>query len=65
MATMTAPVTEQKHIPGGSFLITDPTPADCFFPEDFTDEHKQIAETTANFAAPPAERSRRPRPHRG
>src|SRR6267154_3640683 len=50
MATMTAPVTDTKHIPGGSFLITDPTPADCFFPEDFTDEHKQIAETTANFA---------------
>ncbi len=39
-----------NRIPGGSFLISDPTPADCFFPEDFTDEHKQIAETTANFA---------------
>jgi butyryl-CoA dehydrogenase len=50
MATMTAPVTDTKHIPGGSFLITDPTAADCFFPEDFTDEQKQIAETTANFA---------------
>src|ERR1700730_15296862 len=50
MATMTAPVTDTKRIPGGSFLITDPAPADCFFPEDFTDEHKQIAETTANFA---------------
>src|ERR1700731_1409480 len=50
MATMTAPITETKHIPGGSFLITDPTAADCFFPEDFTDEHKQIAETTATFA---------------
>ena len=47
MATMTAPVTDTKRIPGGSFLITDPTAADCFFPEDFTDEHKQIAETTA------------------
>jgi len=50
MATMTAPIADTKHIPGGSFLITDPTAADCFFPEDFTDEHKQIAETTANFA---------------
>jgi alkylation response protein AidB-like acyl-CoA dehydrogenase len=50
MATMTAPITDTKHIPGGSFLITDPTAADCFSPEDFTDEHKQIAETTANFA---------------
>jgi alkylation response protein AidB-like acyl-CoA dehydrogenase len=50
MATMTAPIADTKHIAGGSFLITDPTAADCFFPEDFTDEHKQIAETTANFA---------------
>ena len=36
--------------PGGAFLITDPTPADCFFPEDFTEEHRQIAQTTADFA---------------
>src|SRR3984885_8783486 len=51
MATMTAPVTDDtKRISGGSFLITNPTAADCFFPEDFTGEHKQIAETTANFA---------------
>jgi alkylation response protein AidB-like acyl-CoA dehydrogenase len=51
MATMTNPTpTDTKRIPGGSFLITDPTAADCFFPEDFTDEQKQIAETTANFA---------------
>src|SRR5258705_10987197 len=50
MATMTAPVTDTKRTPGGSFLITDPTPADCFFPEDFTEEQRQIAETTANFA---------------
>ena len=40
MATMTAPVTDTKRIPGGSFLITDPAPADCFFPEDFTDEQQ-------------------------
>src|SRR4051794_1634334 len=50
MATMTAAIADTKHIPGGSFLITDSTAAECFFPEDFTDEHKQIAETTANFA---------------
>jgi alkylation response protein AidB-like acyl-CoA dehydrogenase len=37
-------------IPGGSFLISDPSPADCFFPEDFTEEHRQIAQTTADFA---------------
>ena len=36
--------------PGGAFLITDPTPASCFFPEDFTEEHRQIAQTTADFA---------------
>lgn len=50
MATMTAPITTSNRIPGGSFLIDDANPSDCFFPEDFTDEHKQIAETTANFA---------------
>jgi alkylation response protein AidB-like acyl-CoA dehydrogenase len=50
MATMTAPLTPIKRIPGGSFLISDATPADCFFPEDFTDEHKQIAQTTLDFA---------------
>ena len=37
-------------IPGGSFLIANPSPADCFFPEDFTEEHRQIAQTTADFA---------------
>ena len=50
MATMTAPLTPTKRIPGGSFLISDATPADCFFPEDFSDEHRQIAQTTADFA---------------
>jgi butyryl-CoA dehydrogenase len=47
---MTAPLTPTKRIPGGSFLISDATPADCFFPEDFSDEHRQIAQTTADFA---------------
>jgi alkylation response protein AidB-like acyl-CoA dehydrogenase len=51
MATMTTPSpVSTTRVAGGSFLIQDPPPADCFFPEDFTDEHKQIAETTANFA---------------
>src|SRR5580698_10043457 len=50
MATMTEPIATAKRIPGGSFLIDDANPSDCFFPEDFTDEHKQIAETTSNFA---------------
>ena len=48
MATLTT--TPTKIIPGGSFLITNPTPVDCFFPEDFTEEHRQIAQTTADFA---------------
>ena len=50
MATMTAPTPTAKKIAGGAFLISDASPADCFFPEDFTDEHKQIAQTTAEFA---------------
>jgi alkylation response protein AidB-like acyl-CoA dehydrogenase len=50
MATMTVAVDATKRILGGSFLIDEIAPADCFFPEDFTEEHKQIAETTANFA---------------
>ncbi len=51
MATMTTPpIADAKRIPGGSFLIDEVAATDCFFPEDFTDEQKQIAETTANFA---------------
>jgi butyryl-CoA dehydrogenase len=50
MATLTAPIPTAKKIAGGAFLISDATPADCFFPEDFTDEHRQIAQTTADFA---------------
>ena len=50
MATLTTPAPTSTRIPGGGFLITNPTPADCFFPEDFTEEHRQIAQTTADFA---------------
>ena len=54
MASMTAPppteAIARKITPGGAFLIQTATPEECFFPEDFTDEHKMIAETTANFA---------------
>ncbi|ADW69185.1 acyl-CoA dehydrogenase family protein [Granulicella tundricola] len=54
MATTPTLPTEVTAIPalpaGGSFLITSPTPASCFFPEDFTSEHQQIAEVTADFA---------------
>jgi alkylation response protein AidB-like acyl-CoA dehydrogenase len=51
MATMTVAVDTFTRTPGGAFLITVPTPASCFFPEDFTDEQKQISQTTAEFAA--------------
>lgn len=52
MATTTLPVTtkDKKIIPGGSFLISNPSPQDCFFPEDFTEEQRQIAQTTTEFA---------------
>ncbi len=46
-----APQSERTtRIAGGSFLISNPSPADCFFPEDFTEEHRQIAQTAADFA---------------
>jgi alkylation response protein AidB-like acyl-CoA dehydrogenase len=50
MATMTAPPPTPTRTPGGAFLITNPTPASSFFPEDFTEEHRSIAKTTADFA---------------
>jgi alkylation response protein AidB-like acyl-CoA dehydrogenase len=50
MATMTAPPPTATRTAGGAFLITNPTPASCFFPEDFTEEHRSIAKTTADFA---------------
>ncbi len=51
MVTQIPTLTDKKIIPGGSFLISDPSPQDCFFPEDFTEEQRQIAQTTAEFAA--------------
>ena len=55
MATTTAPLPpEVTSMPartaGGAFLITDPTADSCFFPEDFTEEQRQIAQTTSDFA---------------
>ncbi len=47
MATAAVPKT---RIAGGSFLIEDRKPDEVFTPEDFTDEHKQIAQTTEEFA---------------
>jgi alkylation response protein AidB-like acyl-CoA dehydrogenase len=43
-------VAEQKQIiSGGAFLIEERTPAEIFTPEDFTEEHLMIAETTRQF----------------
>ncbi len=39
-----------KRVAGGSFLIEDLRPEDVFTPEDFTEEERQIAQTTADFA---------------
>jgi len=47
MATATVPRTK---IAGGSFLIEERNIDEVFTPEDFTDEHRQIAQTTDEFA---------------
>src|SRR5215207_3747228 len=43
-------VAEQKRIiKGGAFLIEELTTQEIFTPEDFTEEHRMIAETTRQF----------------
>ena len=49
MSTFASPFTA-KRTTGGSFLIEDLRPEDVFTPEDFTEEQKQIAQTTSQFA---------------
>src|SRR5439155_830437 len=46
MATATLPMMKHK---GGSFLIESTPPEEIFTPEDFTDEHHDIARTTEDF----------------
>ncbi len=46
---MSAVAEEKAIIAGGSFLIEARTPDEVFTPEDFTDEHRMIAETTREF----------------
>ena len=44
--------TEKKSLSykkGGSFLIEDTRPEEVFTPEDFTEQHRMIADTTRNF----------------
>src|SRR5258707_9179204 len=46
---MSAVVEEKKIVKGGAFLIEERTPDEIFTPEDFTEEHRMIAETTRQF----------------
>ena len=46
---MSAVAEEKKIIVGGSFLIEERTPEEVITPEDFTEEHRMIAETTREF----------------
>jgi alkylation response protein AidB-like acyl-CoA dehydrogenase len=46
---MSAAVEEKQLIKGGSFLIEERRPEEILSPEDFTDEHRMIAETTREF----------------
>jgi len=46
---MSAVAEEKKIIKGGSFLIEERTTDEIFTPEDFTEEHRMIAETTRQF----------------
>jgi len=46
---MSAVAELKKLIKGGSFLIEERTPEEIFTPEDFTEEHRMIADTTREF----------------
>jgi alkylation response protein AidB-like acyl-CoA dehydrogenase len=46
---MSAVVEQKKVVQGGSFMIEDRTTSEVFTPEDFTEEHRMIAETTRQF----------------
>jgi len=46
---MSAVIEKKEVVQGGAFLIEDCTPDEIFTPEDFTEEHRMIAETTRQF----------------
>src|SRR5215218_8217016 len=46
---MSAVAEQKKLIKGGAFLIEERTPEEIFTPEDFTEEHRMIADTTRQF----------------
>src|SRR5260370_25577987 len=47
--SMSAVAEQKRTIKGGAFLIEESTPEEIFTPEDFTEEHRMIAETTRQF----------------
>src|ERR1035438_4418899 len=49
MATISA--VPQTRIAGGSFLLEERTTEETFTPEDFTEQHRLIAQTAEEFAA--------------
>jgi alkylation response protein AidB-like acyl-CoA dehydrogenase len=46
---MSAVAEQQQLIKGGAFLIEERTTNEIFTPEDFTEEHRMIADTTRQF----------------
>jgi alkylation response protein AidB-like acyl-CoA dehydrogenase len=46
---MSAVIELKKIVQGGAFLIEERMPEEIFTPEDFTEEHRMIAETTRQF----------------
>ncbi|HEX6182686.1 MAG TPA: acyl-CoA dehydrogenase family protein [Pyrinomonadaceae bacterium] len=46
---MSAVAEDKKIVVGGSFLIEEQTPEQTFTPEDFTEEHRMIADTARQF----------------
>ena len=46
---MSAVVEQKQVVQGGAFMIEDRTSQEIFTPEDFTEEHRMIAETTRQF----------------
>ena len=46
---MSALVEQKQVVQGGAFMIEDRTTEEIFTPEDFTEEHNMIAETTRQF----------------
>src|SRR5215210_8095958 len=47
--TMSAVAEQRQLIKGGAFLIEERTTDEIFTPEDFSEEHRMIAETTRQF----------------